>query len=73
MNVSASSSAPQPAAPHPLCSRNVPGLFYPSDGGSSYQMEFLILCCSALASVPGSPGTRAGRAAPELGALGGSC
>lgn len=28
------------------------------------QMEFLILCCRALASVPGSPGTRAGRATP---------
>lgn len=42
-------------------------------GGGSYQMEFLILCCSALASVPCSPGTRAGRAPPGAGVPGSCC
>lgn len=39
----------------------------PGPGPGPYQMELRILCCSALASPPCSPGTRAGRAPPGAG------
>lgn len=48
---------PSPPAPHPRGTAR-PG---------PYQMELRILCCSALASPPCSPGTRAGRAPPGAG------
>lgn len=72
-SMNASACALDAAAPTPFAAERCLDCFYPSDGGSSYQMEFLILCCRALASVPGSPGTRAGRATPGLGALRGNC
>lgn len=64
---------PPPPPPPPPLQQKCARAAAPRDGGSSYQMEFLISCCSALASVPGSPGTRAGRATPGLGVLGGGC